>query len=52
MQRYPIIATDAEDAYRRERATEQLHHPGGRTHRSDRSADRARRRRRRNLVAD
>jgi len=52
MQRYPIIATDAEDAYRRERAAEQLRHPGGRAHRSDRSADRARRRRRRHLAAD
>ena len=52
MQRYPIIATDAEDAYRRERAAEQLRHSGGRPHRPDRSSDRARWRRRRHLGAD
>lgn len=53
MQRYPIIAADAEDAYRRERAAERFRHLGGRSHRPDRSiAARTRWQRQRNRVAD
>ncbi len=53
MQHYPMIAVDAEDAYRRERAAEQFRRTGGRSHRPERGlANRQRWHRRRDRVAD
>ena len=51
MQHHPMIGTDAEDAYRRERAAEQFHRTSGRSRRSGRKlADRLRWHRRRDRI--
>ena len=53
MTHYPMIAVDAEDSYRRERAAEQFRRTGARSHRPDRSvAHRRRWHRRADRVTD
>jgi hypothetical protein len=53
MQYHPMIAMDAEDAYRRERAAEEFHRTGGRSRRLSRTlVDRLPWHRRRDRVTD